>query len=85
MSNIINFDVKSNRTTCKHIDEETNQVPKRFDLKSLFEYTGIKYQLWYKVIVLNNEIPYYKIGSKIIVNKSDIDAYFDTHFVPAVK
>lgn len=82
MSNVISFDVKSKRTICEtEKEEETNQIPKRFDLKSLFEYTGIKYQLWYKIIVLKNEIPYYKIGSKVIVNKSDIDEYFNAHFV----
>lgn len=82
MDNIVSFNLKSERTKCE--DNSTDdQIPEKFDIKGLEKYTGLKYQLLYKIIKLKKEIPYWQIGNKIIVAKSDIDIYMSKHFVQA--
>lgn len=70
MENLIPFVVKSN--------QPNNE---KRDLKELEKITGLRYAMLYKIIVLNNEIDYVKIGRKIVVSVKDIEDYITAHTV----
>lgn len=52
------------------------------DLSGASKYTGMKYQTLYKFIVLDKKIDFYKFGKKIMVKKSDINNFINSHLIP---
>lgn len=83
MDNVISFDLNKNRTKCENNQNQNYQICEKFDIKGLVAYTGLKYQLLYKIIKIKKQIPYWQIGNKIIVAKTDIDNFMAKHFVQA--
>lgn len=58
-----------------------NISEQKIDLKKASTITGLGYHTLYKIIVLQGEIGYYKYGTKIIVDISDVQKLMDRHFI----
>lgn len=54
---------------------------RKIDLKKASILTGLGYSMLYKLIVQKGEIGYYKYGTKIIVDISDVQKLMEKHFI----
>ena len=62
------------RTKNLHIEEEATR--RLFDLNSAARYVGVSY--WSLKTLLNNgEIPFIRIGRRLLVDRCDLDGWID--------
>ncbi len=63
------------------INFNKKQNVKLLTIKDACEQTGLKYDHLYRLTVVKNEIPYYRVGCKPMVSQEDILTYLDNCYV----